>query len=145
MFGAIALLLAATGIYGVMGYGVASRKREFGIRVALGTREANLLALVVRQGMTLAGLGFAFGLAGALGATRFMSSILYHVSPTDLPAFATSSLMLLVALAACYLPARRILKDDPASALRYRWECTDCSSSSDSSNRRGRQTETLRR
>jgi putative ABC transport system permease protein len=120
LFGAISLCLAAIGIYGVMSYAVAARRKEFGIRMALGARQSSLLLMVASQGMRLAVIGFAIGIVGALAATRFMTSILYHVSPTDLPTYLlTSLLMLLVAALACYVPARQASAVDPIRTLRH--------------------------
>jgi putative ABC transport system permease protein len=120
LFGAISVFLAAIGIYSVMAYAVAARKKEFGIRMALGAGRADLLRMVTSQGMKLAAAGFALGLAGALAVTRFMTMILYHVSPTDLPTFVlTSLLMLLIAAVASYVPARQASSVDPVRTLHY--------------------------
>jgi putative ABC transport system permease protein len=118
VFGALAVCLAAIGIYSVLAYAVTARRKEFGIRLALGAPRGSLVQMVTARGMKLAGAGFVLGLAGAAGTTRFLSSILYHVSPTDLPTFAaTSVLMLAVAAGACWLPARRAAANDPSQIL----------------------------
>ena len=120
LFAGTALLLSSVGIYGVLSYIVAQRTRDIGIRMALGASRGQILGDVVGFGMGLAGLGLAVGIAGALAATRVLSSLLYGVRPTDILTFcAVSLLLLLVALAASYLPARRALQIDPVVALRY--------------------------
>jgi len=118
VFGCAALLLAALGIYGVMAYSVAQRTQEIGIRMALGAQRSDVLRLVVRQGMTLAAIGVVAGLAGAFSLTRVMTSLLFHVRPDDPTTYlAISFLLIVVAFLACYLPARRAAKLDPAIAL----------------------------
>jgi putative ABC transport system permease protein len=120
VLGAVALLLAAMGIYGVVSYLVAQRTREMGIRLALGAQRRDLLKLVLGQGLTLTMIGVAAGLALALALTRFLSSLLFGVSAADPITFAAIALLLsVVALMASYLPARRAMKVDPITALRH--------------------------
>jgi putative ABC transport system permease protein len=117
--GGLALLLATIGIYGVISYSVSQRQREFGVRIALGETPNRLTRSVVIQGARLVGVSIALGLAGALAATRLLSGLLYGVSPSDPLTFASVSFALaVVALAACYLPARRASRADPLSILR---------------------------
>src|SRR5215469_3392103 len=119
LFAALALGLAAVGTYGVLAFGVSRRTREIGLRLALGAHPRDVLRLVVRQGMQLVVAGILLGLAGALALSRLMASVLYSVSPTDPATFVGVSILLgLVALIACYVPARRAMRVDPMVALR---------------------------
>jgi putative ABC transport system permease protein len=120
VFAAVALALAAVGIYGVMSYSVSRRTHEIGIRLSLGASRAGVMALVVRQGMSLALVGSAAGIVGSLLLSRLMTKMLYGVRPTDPLIFGGVAVVLgLVALAATYIPARRATRIDPMVALRY--------------------------
>lgn len=119
-FGGLALLLASVGIYGVLAYSVSQRTSEIGIRMALGASRSSVLRMVLGQGLRMTAIGLALGLALALAVTRVMSSILFDTSPTDPVTFAAILLLLgVIALLACYLPARRATRVDPMVALRY--------------------------
>jgi predicted permease len=120
VFGLLGLTLAAVGIYGVMAYSVGQRTREIGVRMALGARRGDVVAMILRKGLILAALGVAAGTLAALALTRVMSGLLYGVSASDPLTYAgVAGLLALVALAACLIPARRASRVDPMVALRY--------------------------
>jgi putative ABC transport system permease protein len=120
LFAALATLLAAVGIFGVMNYSVTLRTREIGLRMALGAQPGRVLMLILKQGLLLTLIGIGIGLVGALALTRVMSGLLFGVGATDPTTFAAIALLLaVVSLIACYIPARRATRVDPMSALRY--------------------------
>ena len=120
IFAAVALALAAVGIYGVISYSASRRTHEIGVRMSLGATRGDVLLLVVRQGVWLAGAGSVAGIAGALLLSRLMAKLLYGVQPTDPATFGAVAVGLgLVAMLACYIPARRAMHIDPMAALRY--------------------------
>ena len=119
VFGAVALVLAAVGIYGIMSHAVKCRTREIGIRMALGARPADVQRLVVAQGMSLAAVGLAIGVLAALAATRLMTRLLFGISATDPVTFVGIVVLLgAVAFVASWVPARRAVSTDPTMALR---------------------------
>ena len=112
-------MLAVIGLYGMLAYSVAQRAREMGIRIALGAQPGAVFQLVIRQGMSLVGVGVVLGIGAAIGATRLLAAQLFNVEPTDPAVFTGVAITLLLAgLAACVIPARRATKADPISALR---------------------------
>ena len=120
IFAGLALALGAIGVYGVISYSVAQRTSEIGVRMALGAQQRDIKLLILRQGARIALLGVGIGIAGALALTRLMSKLLYGVTASDPATFASVALLLvIVALAACYIPARRAVRLDPLVALRY--------------------------
>jgi len=119
-FGILALALAAVGIYGVLSGSVTERTHEIGIRAALGASRSNILALVIRQGMTLTGLGVVIGLGAAFAASQAIATLLFGISPLDpLTYFGVIVLLLAVSAIACWVPAWRAARVDPMVALRY--------------------------
>ena len=120
LFAGLATLLSAVGIFGVMNYSVALRTREIGLRLAIGAQPRQVLLLILRQGLLLTVVGVVLGLVAAFALTRLLSGLLFGVAAVDVTTFTTISLLLVVvSLLACYLPARRAMRIDPLSALRY--------------------------
>jgi len=119
-FGALALLLATVGIYGVLSYSVSQRTREIGIRMALGATRGSVLRGIMREGALISAAGVVLGVAGSLACMRFIGDLLFGVSPTDLATYVEiPSVLFAVALCATLIPARRATKVDPIVALRY--------------------------
>jgi ABC-type antimicrobial peptide transport system permease subunit len=119
VFGITALVLAVAGIYGVMAYSVTQRRREIGVRVALGASRGQVFRIILGQGLTTTAIGVAVGVLGALGLTRTLESLLFGVTPTDPVAFAgVIAILVAAATLACYMPARRATDADPMEALR---------------------------
>jgi len=116
----MALFLGIVGLYGVIAYSVSQRRREIGIRMALGAEKSDVLKMVTGEGITLTLIGVTIGLAGALGLTRFLCGLLYGVKPSDpLTLVTVSALLITVALIACYIPARQAARVDPLEALKH--------------------------
>ncbi len=120
LFAALATLLSSVGIFGVMNYSVALRTREIGLRLAVGAQPRQVLVLILKQGLLLTLFGIVLGLGAAFALTRLLSGLLFGIGAFDATTFSTISLLLVaVSLLACYLPARRAMRIDPLSALRY--------------------------
>jgi putative ABC transport system permease protein len=118
-FGGLGVLLAVVGIYGVLSFSTARRTHEMGIRLALGATTRDVFTLVIRDGMVLVAVGIAIGIAGGLGVARLLATFLYGVTPSDIPTFVvTTILLIVVALGACAIPARRAMRVHPIAALR---------------------------
>lgn len=119
IFAVVGLTLAAVGTYGVLSYLVATRRKELGIRMALGAKPNNVLGLILRDGVTMAGAGLALGVVAALGLTRLLSAMLFEISSADPETYAiVLALLSAVALAACWIPARQAARVDPIVVLR---------------------------
>src|SRR6185295_13914127 len=119
LLGALALMLATIGIYGVVSYAVSQQTREIGVRLALGASPGDVLRMVLRRGLSLVISGAAIGVAGALCVTRLMAGVLYGITPADAPTYVVvAGGLILVGVAACYIPARRAMRVDPVVVLR---------------------------
>lgn len=120
LFSVVALAIATVGIYGVVSYSVARRTKEFGLRMVMGAQTGDVLGLVMKQGAGMIGMGVGIGIVLALFLTRLMASLLFGVTSSDLPTFlSVTGILFGVALAACYIPARRATRVDPIQTLRY--------------------------
>ena len=120
IFGALALILASVGLYGVIAFSVAQRTREIGVRMALGARPADVLRLVLNEGLALVAAGLVVGIGAALALTRLLAGMVYGVSLHDPLVFLAVNVLLVgISLMACYLPARRAMRVEPVVALRY--------------------------
>jgi ABC-type antimicrobial peptide transport system permease subunit len=120
IFGGLALVLASVGIYGVISFAVSQRTREIGVRMALGARPADVLRMILTEGLKLVAIGVVLGVAAALMLTRLLEGMVYGVSMKDPLIFVLVNLLMVgVSLAACYVPARRAMRVDPITALRY--------------------------
>jgi putative ABC transport system permease protein len=120
VFAILALILAGVGVYAVMSYSVTQRTHEIGVRMAMGAERRDVIKLILKEGLLLVVIGMSIGLAGALALTRIVASLLFGVSPNDVITFALIALLLiLIALLACYIPARRATRIEPMVALRY--------------------------
>ena len=120
IFSALALILAAAGLFGLISYSVSQRKHEIGVRMALGAQRSEVLRMVGGEGAKLAALGMALGILASFGLTRLIGNLLYGVQPAEPAVMATSAFVLAsIALLACYIPARRAMRVDPIVALRY--------------------------
>jgi len=120
LFGGLAVLLACIGLYGLISYAVTNRTNEIGLRLALGARQADVLTLILKQGLVITLVGIVIGLSAAFAVTRILAGMLFEISPTDpVTFFGSAALLFVVAVVACYLPARRATKVDPLVALRY--------------------------
>jgi putative ABC transport system permease protein len=119
-FALVALLLAAVGIYGLIRYSIATRRREISIRIAVGAQSSDILRMILREGLSLSLTGLALGLAGAMWLGQLLSGLVFGVTATDLPTFVAVSVLLTgVAMVASYLPARAAARIDPVAALKY--------------------------
>src|SRR5262245_28285354 len=120
IMGVVGLLLASLGIYGVTSYGVTCRRREIGIRTALGADPVRIVGLMIRDGMVLVATGLTLGSAASLAVTRLLAAALYGVTPTDAASFIITSIAVtLIGLSACFLPARWAVRVEPMAALRH--------------------------